>query len=51
MTEPPPTEELECVEVMITAESAEWLADFLPTSDGNARYLRWHYNETARSGQ
>jgi periplasmic divalent cation tolerance protein len=28
MTEPPPTEELECVKVMITAESAEWLADF-----------------------
>ena len=27
MTEPTP-EELECVEVVITAESAEWLADF-----------------------
>lgn len=27
MTEPSP-EELECVEVVITAESAEWLADF-----------------------
>lgn len=27
MTEPAP-EELECVEVVITAESAEWLADF-----------------------
>lgn len=27
MTEPAP-EQLECVEVVITADSAEWLADF-----------------------
>jgi periplasmic divalent cation tolerance protein len=41
VTEPAP-EELECVEVVITAESAEWLADFTRQLVADRLVACWH---------